>query len=380
MSRSFRILQLNSARKYVGEAAHTLHLTEALRERGHAVWLGLRKGHETLEHAAARGLEPAAFNMSHRWWPPQDLPDLRQIARLVREHRIELIHAHRGKDHWQAVLASRLFKLGTPVIRTRHVVMPLSSNPANRWLARRTAAMVVVSNAIERNVAETHMYASRLHRIPGGIDVRRFAPASVDQKSAARARLEIPPHVPVAVCVARFAPIKAHPVLLAAWKGVVAEFANARLILVGGGGRMEENQNLAQSLGIAHSVRFMGKRDDVAAILSAADVGVLSSIGSEGFSRAVLEYMAAGLPVVATRVGAVPDLIEDGVHGALAAPGDEKDLCRALRSVLSASAAQLQIWGRAASEKARSDYNYQRWTEAHEQLYADVLSSRALIK
>src|SRR5438477_7915352 len=144
-----RILQLNSARKYVGEAAHTLNLTEALRREGHAVWLGLRKNFETIERAQARGLEPIGFHMPHRWWPPQDLPDIHRIVRLIRDHRIELIHAHRGKDHWQAIFAVKLSRKRVPVVRTRHVVTPLSGNPANRWLARRTAAMVCVSKAVE---------------------------------------------------------------------------------------------------------------------------------------------------------------------------------------------------------------------------------------
>ena len=190
MFQAHRILQLNSARKYVGEAAHTLNLTEALRQRGHAVWLGLRKNYETYERACARKLDPIGFLMPHRWWPPQDARDIHAIARLVKREKIELIHAHRGKDHWQAVFANRLYGLNVPVIRTRHVVTPLRNHAANRWLARRTAAMVIVSKAVEYDVRHTGMFeAERLIFIPGGVDLSVYNPPTKERRLEARAAL-----------------------------------------------------------------------------------------------------------------------------------------------------------------------------------------------
>jgi glycosyltransferase involved in cell wall biosynthesis len=366
-----RILQLNSARKYIGEAAHTLNLTEALRLRGHQVWLGLRKGYETIERATVRSLDPVPFNMPHRWWPPQDGPDIRHIARLTREHKIDLIHAHRGKDHWQAVLAVRFYRLGVPVVRTRHVVTPLSANLANRWLARRTGALVAVSRAVAQDVRGTGIYPE-VALIPGGIDLKLFAPAEADRRSLARRELGLPDQALVAVCVARFAVVKAHAVLLEAWRRVLTSHPDARLVLVGGGLLQEESQALAEKLGIAARVCFAGKRHDVPALLDAADIGVLSSIGSEGFSRAVLEYMAKGLPSVATTVGAVPDLIEDGRHGLLAAPNDPAALAARLVEALAAGAEKRAEWGRAARQKAEAGHSFASWAQAHEALYARV--------
>lgn len=373
-----RILELNSARKYVGEAAHTLNLTEALRRRGHFVLLGLRKGYDTLERATARKLEPIGFNMPHRWWPPQDGPDIAQIARLVKQNGIQLIHAHRGKDHWQAVLATRLYRLKIPVLRTRHVVTPWSANPANKWLAKRTAMLVVVSQAVESDVTRAGLFpAERVVFIPGGIDLDLFAPPTVERRAAARMKLlnGTDDGGMIACCVARFASVKAHPDLLAAWKIVLEKMPTARLALVGDGHLMADAQNLAKSLGVAEHVLFLGRRHDVSEILDAVDCGVLSSIGSEGFSRAVLEYMAKGLPTAATRVGAVPDLIDDGVHGALAHPANPPALAEALLRVLGAAQSQREAWGRAARKKAEDDYGYDGWAARHERLYARVLGT-----
>jgi glycosyltransferase involved in cell wall biosynthesis len=375
MFRALRILQLNSARKYVGEAAHTLNLTEALRLRGHAVWLGLRKDHETFERAAARNLAPIPFHMPHRWWPPQDARDIHGIARLVNREKIDVIHTHRGKDHWQAVFANRIYGLDVPVIRTRHVVMPLKIHAANRWLARRTAALITVSKAVDADVRRTKMYAGpHLVFIPGGIDVSLYNPATKERRQAAREALGLPSDALAAMCVARFATVKAHRVLLPAWRIVQGRLPKAFLVMAGAGRLFNESQELAKTLGIEKSVMFLGKRQDVARLLDAADAGVLSSVGSEGFSRAVLEYMAAALPTVATRVGAVPDLIEHNIHGKLAAPDDVESLAEALFGVLGAPAQIRRQWGRAAYEKVEMGYSYASWAMAHEQLYEQALS------
>ena len=129
--------------------------------------------------------------------------------------------------------------------------------------------------------------------------------------------------------------------------------------------------------GLEDAAQFLGKRFDVPQILDAADMGVLASIGSEGFSRAVLEYMASALPSAATRVGAIPDLIEAGVNGCLCAPNDARALAEAVLSILNASQGQRRQWGRAAFEKVEDSYNYCSWAAAHEQLYSDLLDEPA---
>ena len=316
--------------------------------------------------------------MPHRWWPPQDLPDIHRLARLVREQGINIIHAHRGKDHWQAVLAAKLYRLNAPVIRTRHVVTPLKGHAANRWLARHTAALVAVSRAVYEDVERSRAYfGGRLLLIPGGIDLKLFAPASAAQRAAARAKLPFAhgqnARATIACCVARFAVVKAQRVLIRAWQRVVTALPHARLLLIGDGLLLPECQALADELGLRERVVFLGRRDDVAELLDAADAGVLSSVGSEGFSRAVLEYMAKGLPVVATRVGAVPDLLTGGAYGQIVPPDDDAALAAALTKVLGAPAAQRDEWGRAARAVAEQRYGYDSWAAAHEALYAQIM-------
>lgn len=375
---SLRILQLNSARLFVGEAAHTLNLTEALRAAGHQVWLGLRKGHFTIEVARQRGLDPIEFNMPKRLRLSEELPDAKHIAKLVRDEGVQLIHTHRGKEHWQAVLAVRLYRLRVPVIRTRHVVTPLKKHMANRWLARRTARLIAVSCAVECDVRSTGMYPDdRVVRIPGGVDLERFR--AMGTRAETRGLLGLPQSAPVAICVARMAKVKAHRVLLDAWIGVRREIPDAVLLLVGDGALRAEVEAQAARLGMRETaLRFLGGRpnEELPGLLSAADVGVLASVGSEGFSRAVLEYMATGLPVVATRVGAVPDLIEDGVSGRLVAPEDVDGMGKALVEILRASPDVRRVMGARGRERAERRHGYTAWAETHVRLYQDVLEEQ----
>jgi len=374
-----RILQLNSARLFMGEAAHTLNLTEALRRAGHEVWLGLREGHLTWQVACERGLEPIGFHLPHRWWPPLDLPDQWKLARLVKQRGIQVIHVHRGKEHWQALLVARLRRLRVPVVRTRHVVAPPRPHAANRWLARRTAGLIAVSRAVEAAVRESGLFpAERLRYIPGGVDLERYA--RMGRREEVRARLGLPPAAPVAICVARFARVKAHRVLIAAWAQVRRELPGAVLLLAGVGPLREELEQQIRALGLSDSVRFLGglRPEEVPAFLEAADAGALSSAGSEGFSRAVLEYLALGLPVVATRVGAVPDLVEDGVSGRIVPPEDAAALAAGLKEVLAASPGQRAAWGAAGRRRAEARHGYAAWAAAHEQVFREALSGGAL--
>lgn len=370
-----RILQLNSARLYVGEAAHTLNLTEALRRAGHTAPLGLRAGYATFEQAQKRGLDPLGFIFKHRWWPSHDLPDLRHIAQLVRDQGIQVIHAHRGKDHWLAVLAVKFHRLKVPVIRTRHVVTSLKNNFANRMLARRTARLIAVSRAVEADVASKPVYpAGKLVRIPGGLDLDRFRPGG--DRAAARRALGLTENGFVVACVARFESVKAHRVLLAAWANVRAARRDAQLLLIGDGSHRGAIETQRRELGLEDAVHLLGRKDpaEIPDLLQAADAGVLSSVGSEGFSRAVLEYMAMGLPVVATRVGAVPDLVDEDVNGRLVPIEDAPALGRALLETAGLATERREAWGAAGRQRAERDHGYAGWAAAHEKLYREVLA------
>jgi hypothetical protein len=135
-----RILIANSSRKWISEAAHCFLLYENLAARGHMPFLAVREGWELESRGRAAGMDIISLRFRSRFSPFSDWRDIRQIARFVARHSIDVVHCHRGKDHWIAALALRLSRSKVPLIRTRHVVTPVSSNLFNRWLFGRASA------------------------------------------------------------------------------------------------------------------------------------------------------------------------------------------------------------------------------------------------
>jgi glycosyltransferase involved in cell wall biosynthesis len=170
-----------------------------------------------------------------------------------------------------------------------------------------------------------------------------------------------------AVMVARLAPEKDHATLLQAWARVVAEQADFRLEIAGDGPCLSSLQALAGSLGLGDRVRFLGRVDDVAGLLGRAGMLVLSS-RLEGISLTLLEAMARGLPVVATRVGGNPEVVVDGETGFLVAPGSPDDLAAAILR-LRRGPDRARRMGRAGRQCAEDEFDIRRTIENYEAMY-----------
>jgi glycosyltransferase involved in cell wall biosynthesis len=165
------------------------------------------------------------------------------------------------------------------------------------------------------------------------VDLSRFRPVDAATRRAVREALGIEWDVPVVICVARFDPVKGVDVLIDAWREIASTIPQAMLLLVGDGPLREALAQRIRANGLNTSVRFLGYRSDVEAVLRAADLCVVPS-RSEGFSLAALEAMATGLPVVATGVGGLPEVVKDGETGVLVEPENPPALAKAVIRLL----------------------------------------------
>lgn len=222
---------------------------------------------------------------------------------------------------------------------------------------------VTISDEIERELHDLGVPASQCVRVPNGVDLARFRPASRSEKQAARAAFGLGDG-PVVVHCGRWVPEKRLDLLLEAWPRVRARHASAELMLVGAG-PCEARLRARAGAG----VHFVGGVDDVAPRLRAADAFVLPS-SAEGLSNAVLEAMASGLAVVATAVGGAVDVIEDAVNGRLVAVDDADALVAALLEACDAQEGPRM--GRAAREKMEKDHALDRVADRLVLLYDEV--------
>jgi glycosyltransferase involved in cell wall biosynthesis len=309
-------------------------VTRELERRGHAVTLGCRRGTEraVIDRARDEGVsrvETFAFAGGLR--PAADLADLRRLRTAVAA--ADVVHVHRGKEHWLAAAAARLAG-GRPVVRTRHIAQAIRPHAGNRWLyARATALVVAVSEAIRGQcLAAGLVCADRIVTLAGGADADAFAPRPVDP--AVRRALGAEDDQPLVGVVSGLRVMKGHHVLLDALARLAATGLRPRVVFVGRGPLEAQLREAIARDGLQAQVTIAGFAPDLPAVMAALDLALYVPLESDGMSRVVFEYLAAGRPLVAARVGVVPEVLVDGEHALLVPAGDAGALAEGLAALL----------------------------------------------
>jgi glycosyltransferase involved in cell wall biosynthesis len=251
-----------------------------------------------------------------------------RIARTVRRHRVEVIHAHQYTTFVYGVLAKLV--TGVPMVFTEHgrtyPDQPRFKRRAFNFVFSRFAERVTaVSGGVKTALCRMEGFPpERVEVVYNGIDLGRYTVVDAPARREARRRLGIPAEAPVVGTIGRLDPIKHYTLLLAAFRRVRTDHRDARLVIVGDGPERGRLESLAGLFDLSRAVHFLGARFDVDLILPAFDVFALSSL-SEGLPMTIIEAMAAGVPIVSTAVGGVPEMVRDGQE-ALLVPGSPSPL------------------------------------------------------
>jgi glycosyltransferase involved in cell wall biosynthesis len=367
------VLQLVSCRGWSSDAYWAARITRELERRGHRVTLGCRAGTEATVIERARGegvrrVDTFAFVGGVR--PRHDVGDIRRLTRAVAD--ADLVHVHRGKEHWLAAVANRLGKRRRPLVRTRHIVQAVRAHAGNRWLyGQATDLVVTVSEAIRRQyVASGLLPDSKVIALPGGADAEAFRPSPA--AGGMRRALGAPDGETLIGMVGGLRVMKGHAVAVEALRLLRARRVRAHLAVVGQG---RHEAAIRQSIADVHMgdhVTLTGFTASASAVMSALDVGLYVPLESDGMSRVVFEYLAVGCPLIAARTGVVPEILRDGEHARLVPAGDAVALAHVLAEVIGDSALRrrLSANGRALIEAHCSGA---RLAERLEALYAALL-------
>jgi glycosyltransferase involved in cell wall biosynthesis len=299
---------------------------------------------------------------------------LRKLDALFRQYRPAVVHTHLLALNYAYPL---MLRYRTPArVYTVHNLakkdMGLRTAPMVRALAFRYRIGGVVPVAIAEEVRATiqQLYGyPDPPLIPNGIPTDEYAP-NPDTRAQWRQAHGIEPRATVVTHIGRFAVQKNHALLVEAFAQVRSD-APLYLLLVGGGELENAVREQVAALGLQERVRFLGVRADVADILRASDVFVLSSRW-EGNPMSVMEAMAAGLPVVSTAVGGVPELVQEGATGLLVPSEDTGALACALQALVD-DPARRQAMGAAARQHAIAHFDIRHTVRGYEQLYESLL-------
>lgn len=304
-----------------------------------------------------------------------------RLGRLLRQEQVELLHAHQYTPFFYGA-AARLARHRIPVLFTEHGRwFPDYRRPkrviANRLLLRRCDRVIGVGEGVRRALIENE--GIREHRVGviyNGVDVDRFATTSeTHAREKLRERLGFGPDNLVLLQVARLDPLKDHLTAVRTVARLVGQLPNVRLVLVGSGPEEERIRAEIERLGVQQQVQMLGLRNDIPQLLAGSDILLLTSV-SEGVPLTLIEGMAAGLPVVATDVGGVPEVVEDGQTGLLARAGDDESLAAAVSS-LANNATLRQEMGSRGCRRALELFSEDAMHASYDRLYQEMLGAHA---
>ncbi|MDX1630540.1 MAG: glycosyltransferase family 4 protein [Thermoanaerobaculia bacterium] len=334
-------------------------------------------GNPLEEELASRGLSPVGLDARNL----RDVAAFRRLTKLLRDREIDLIHAHLAYASLWGTVAGALHRI--PTVCTFHVAPP----PDPPWsregmrrilrvrltngLARRSVA---VSRAVREAWIREGLDSGKTEVIHNGVPVERFSGLrGTGVRGRVRRELGIPEGRLLLLTVTVLREGKGMEDLLAAVERQGSSGTQGLLAVAGEGPLREDLEKTIRSRGLEDRVRLLGFRRDVPDLLAAADLFVLPSRW-DAFPTAILEAMAAGLPVVATRAGGIPEIVEDGRTGLLVSPGDPDQLAEALAR-LSECPELARRLGEAGRERARERFSLEAWRHRLLSLYEEILDA-----
>lgn len=305
---------------------------------------------------------------------PAGFYEMLRLARRLRRERFDVMHAHDLWSNLMGVPAARLARVPAVISSQRDLSHFDWYRGLKRKALRKIQAMssVLLANATpirDALVAEDGFPAARLRVIHNGVDTSRL-------QRGRRDRGRLFPGVgngKLVVLVGNMhSDVKGHPWLIEAAPAVLEEFPDTRFILAGDGEARKVFEQQVREHGLGESFMFLGGRSDIPDILASCDIGVLPS-RAEGLSNAVLEYMAAGLPTIASRVGGNPELVRDGITGLLVPPQDSQALEVALLQLLRDEELACRM-AAAGHRVATEDFSFERLVREVDALYTELLT------
>ncbi len=363
---TMRILQVDSGvHAWDGTMRYLMDISTGLAERGHAVTVACPPQSIQAQRADQQGLQKVDFEMrsQHDWT---------KLSRFVRvaAGKYDVVHIHSPLDYVVPAMAAKIGMIPA-VVMTRHLPHGFASR-RNAYICTSLLydRIIAVSNFVRNVLVESGARPERVEVVSNGIAI-----TEQDPEAGMRLRMElgIPRDAILVGAAGRISPQKGFDVLLRAIHQLVREGVRIYCVVFGAGPALEELKALAAQLRIEPMLRLPGFRSDVSSLWCAADIAVVPSVWPEPFGYVALEALAAGCAVIASRVGALPEVVSDD-SAILTHPGDAEGIVAAIRSLVSSPELRKRMC-QAARERAKT-LTLEANVGSVERLYAEVLGRR----
>ena len=357
-----RVLHSESSTGWGGQENRTLNEMIAMRERGHEMAVVSRPGARILERGKEAGFQTFAVDMRGAL----DLPAILKLRRLMRDFRADIVNTHSGRDTQLAGMAARSLGRTRPrIVRTRHLALPITSKFTYGTLPDK---VVAVSSYVRNYLVSAGVPPLQVVSIPTGIDLSRYTPQAGG--GTLRSELNLPVGTILVGTVAILRVKKGHADLLRAAQNVLAEFPETHFVIAGDGPQTENLLRLIGELGLQARVHMLGLRRDVMNVLQSLDLFVLPT-HQEALGTAFIEAGAVGLPVVATEVDGVPEVVVNDETGVLVPPKNPPALAQAIIGLLG-DPVRRRAFGDNARRRMGSEFSREVMAQRMETLYAEL--------
>ncbi len=366
-SRPYRILHIESSQSMGGQELRTLLEAQIMAQRGHRLYIIAQPDSFLLERARAVRLPTLAVRM--QWW--SGVKFFLQLLNFMKKEKIDFMVTHGSIDSWLGALAGRVSSCKPRIIRARHKSSPISQTWKHRFLYRDLPhGIITTAEIIRQHLIQQHSIPpSRVASIPTGVNVLAFSPERVT--SSLRSELGVSFTAPIIGTVAFLRKYKGIHVCVEAVRSLSNQFPGMIFLIVGEGPEGSLLKAQVKQLGVEESVRFLGLRMDVPNILASLDIFLLGSLEGEGVPQALLQAMAMELPVVATSVGGIPEVVVEGESGFVVPANDPKALCARLSILIQNPKLRRQM-GRRGRQIVEESYSLDMMGQRVEQWYSKI--------
>ena len=362
--------------RFAGTESHILELARGLQNKGVKVKVVCPAASPLADKAFADGLDVILIKKHGL----MDWSAIRKLCHLLKTGEVDIIHAHNGRTAFLSAIAVMLAKKGR-CIATQHFLEPahislkgpmaLLYRTVHRWVNQKTDYFITISNAAQQEMLERcDAQADKISVIPNGITMPDLSILTSPNNICKEFNIGV--DVSLIVCVGRLELEKDIASLIAAMSNVVVKHPKVVCIIAGEGSKKEELRKQIEQAKLKEVVRLVGFRADAISLIYSSDIFVLPSL-AESFGLVILEAMALGKPVVATRVGGPSEIVVDGETGLLAPPFNPEALAEAMLDLLK-DPQKRERMGRKGQERFLEKYTAGRMAEATLDVYKQLLS------
>jgi len=360
------ILHTEASLGWGGQEIRILSEMLGMRSRNYEVLLATPSNSGIYQRATDSGFEVFDVKMDRTDFISGTLA----LKEIMKNRSISILNTHSSRDSWMGSIAGKL--LGVKVLRTRHISSALNKNRLTRLVYGPLCDGIITTGELIRTqlINELSLNLDKIHSIPTGINVERFQTAD---GVSVRSTLRIPLDAVVLGIAAVLRSWKGHSHLLRAMPQILASYPEVKLMIVGDGPMRRRVEEELRDLNLGGSVILTGHREDIPEVVNSFDIAVIASYASEGIPQFALQAMAAGKPVIGTRIGGIPEVIQDGINGLLIDPQEPALIADAVKALLNDRERMKQM-GEAGRRIVRDRHTAEKMLDCVEALYHRVLS------